>query len=387
MSPGPTIAYRPEETIPDVFEVDLPNELPGWPPPLVLLVNFIDENLQASVLNLAAGTPGTQPDAMDSLRKVDILAKSADGKPTSTLADDYEQKITKVDDIKKRLHAQNTSVDASAFATFDKSSTTFNSVMTKVRDLENNLRSSDGPKEPSPIISATTFRYILDQLFGTLSSVHDEIAMAVDDIQTEADRIHRSIPPGFPSYAAPSYGPRPTALAQPHSNGEYVPANPTDGVGNAVKAAWGELKRGVRETNGNNVVDAEYNINDAWCAAFATWAWGKGDIDVDWNNPNLVSSIWSQAQGGIEAQNGMGRVTTGPISTAGAGDLLIWGDQGHIGLVVARNGNMITTIEGNSSDQVAERTYDITKGGFAGVVHPPPGSKSSAVGSSAQAAM
>ncbi|MEV6426433.1 CHAP domain-containing protein [Nocardia sp. NPDC051463] len=378
MSPGPKTPYKPEAAIPDEFEVDLPNHREGWPPVLISIVDFADETLQDNVINLAAGTPGAQTDPMDILRnKVEILAKSTDGKPSSALADDYGQKIAKVDDIKTKLHDHNVKVDSSSYSTYKTSNTTFNFVIKKIRALEDTLGTSDGPTAPSPYISPTTLTYLLNAIFDTLGAVHDKIASAIDDIQGDADRIHRSTPSyGAPSYAAPSYGARQAPLPLPRSNGEYAAGPARDKVDVAIKAAWGELARGVHETNGNNHVDAPYNIDDAWCASFATWAWKEAGIDVDWSNKNYVPAIWADA----------GRLRDN-ISAAAAGDLLIWGDQGHIGLVVARNGNMITTIEGNSGDQVAEHTYDITKGGFAGVVHPPAGSRSPGVGSLQQTAV
>lgn len=223
---------------------------------------------------------------------------------------------------------------------------------------------------------------LVDSAFQTLGKIYDRAAAADKQIQKFADNIRRSTPsagPNFSPYAA-GVGGGPTAIPRPHSNGEYVAATPRDRVDVAIKAAWGELARGVSETNGNNHVDAPYNIDDAWCASFATWAWQQAGIDPGWDNKNYVPAIWAEAAGGPKG------ISQGHISTATAGDLLIWGDQGHIGLVVARNGNMITTIEGNSGDQVSEHTYDITKGGFAGVVHPPPGSRSPGVGSLQQTA-
>ncbi|MFQ6395344.1 CHAP domain-containing protein [Nocardia sp. KC 131] len=363
----------PEPTIPDKFEVDLPNNRPGWTPFLISVVAAADEALQGTVICLASDAPSAQPDLMDKLREKQILkdGKAADGKPSSSLAGDYEEKTGKIDGIKSDLHDKNMKIDSSSYATFDTSSKTFTAVMEKVRALEYTLRTSDGPSNNEPFISPATHTYLLDRIFGTLGDVHGTVARAVEDIEAEARKIHDSIPP-VPSYGAPSYastsGGRPTSLTSPwtpHSNGAYVPANPVDGPGKAIKAAWGELERGVSETNGNNHINAPYNINDAWCASFTDWVWTQGGVDIPWTNKNLVSAVWSDAQGGL------GGVVADNASNARPGDMIVWGDQGHIGLVVARNGDTITTIEGNSGDRVKENTYNLSAKGFAGVIHQP----------------
>uniref|UniRef100_UPI000B0D15B3 CHAP domain-containing protein n=1 Tax=Nocardia amamiensis TaxID=404578 RepID=UPI000B0D15B3 len=136
-------------------------------------------------------------------------------------------------------------------------------------------------------------------------------------------------------------------------------AGMSSAVQRAIQIAAGEL--GVREY-AQNRVNRPYNINDAWCASFATWAWRQAGINVPWTNKNAVLSVWSDAQRMGLADNSAG---------ARPGDLVILNSGGHIGMVVARNGNTITTIEGNSSDAVQQRTYNLGASGMVGVVHPP----------------
>ncbi|WP_406230606.1 CHAP domain-containing protein [Nocardia sp. NBC_01009] len=360
-----------------VADVDLPKDGPGWTAELKAKVAAADDNFKATVLTLARGEPGQQPDLLGRFRKekVNENDNSAENTPQSESEAGYKSKVDKVNAIKDELRGQNAKVDMSSHATLSASNSTYKAVMEKINALEKVLAAAPGPSEGKIYISPATETALLDAVKGTVEAVYDEVAKATDDIEAEANRIRNSTP----TYGAPAYpsfgGGRPTALPIPHSKGEYVAATPRDKVDVAIKKAWDELARGVSETNGNNHVDAPYNIDDAWCASFATWAWKDAGIDPHWNNKNYVPAIWADAGSG---ENGTHR---GLISSAGAGDLLIWGDQGHIGLVVARNGNMITTIEGNSGDQVSEHTYDITKGGFAGVVHPPAGSRSPSVGS------
>ncbi|WP_062991055.1 DUF4226 domain-containing protein [Nocardia anaemiae] len=132
-------------------------------------------------------------------------------------------------------------------------------------------------------------------------------------------------------------------------------------IDNVLNLAQQELGLGVHETNGNNHVNRPYNIDGPWCAAFATWVWQQAGIHVNWSGKNYVPTVWSDAQ-----RMGL----AGNASTARPGDLIVFPGQKHIGLVVARNGNTITTIEGNSGDAVRQHTYS-SPAGFVGVVHPP----------------
>lgn len=132
----------------------------------------------------------------------------------------------------------------------------------------------------------------------------------------------------------------------------------------AIRVARGEV--GVREY-GVNHVQRPYNIDDAWCASFATWAWQQAGIHVRWSNKNYVPSVWSDAtRMGLAARP----------SDARPGDLIVFPGQRHVGLVVARHGNTITTVEGNttgggmSGEGVRQKTHSLSDG-FVGVVHPP----------------
>ncbi|MFI6363643.1 DUF4226 domain-containing protein [Nocardia sp. NPDC050630] len=130
---------------------------------------------------------------------------------------------------------------------------------------------------------------------------------------------------------------------------------------NILSIAQRELRLGVHENSGNNHVNRPYNIDGPWCAAFATWVWQQAGIHVNWTGKNYVPTVWSDAQRMGLAAN---------ATTARPGDLIVFPGQKHIGLVVARNGNTITTIEGNSGDAVRQHTYS-SPAGFVGVVHPP----------------
>jgi hypothetical protein len=99
-----------------------------------------------------------------------------------------------------------------------------------------------------------------------------------------------------------------------------------------------------------------------WCAYFTSWAAREagvplGDVGQGFGR---VDDVWAWAERSGKA-----------IPAAGAqpqpGDLIVWDE--HIGIVesVGADGK-ISTIEGNSSDQVARRSYGADGGGAIGYV-------------------
>ena len=89
-----------------------------------------------------------------------------------------------------------------------------------------------------------------------------------------------------------------------------------------------------------------------WCAYFTSWAAREAGVPLGDNGQGFgrVDDVYAWAQkAGKAIPNGEG-VQPQP------GDLIVWDE--HIGVVesVGADGT-IKTIEGNSSDQVSERTY------------------------------
>ena len=99
-----------------------------------------------------------------------------------------------------------------------------------------------------------------------------------------------------------------------------------------------------------------------WCAYFVSWAARQAGVPLGDSGQGFgrVDDVYAWAQ------------RTGKAIPAGSappqpGDLIVWDE--HIGVVenVLPDGR-IQTIEGNSSDQVARRTYDSGGGGAVGFV-------------------
>jgi hypothetical protein len=99
-----------------------------------------------------------------------------------------------------------------------------------------------------------------------------------------------------------------------------------------------------------------------WCAYFTSWAAREAGVPIGDSGQGygLVDDVWAWGQRAGKA------ITAGSAPPA-PGDLIVWDE--HIGVVesVGADG-AITTIEGNSSDQVSRRTYGSDGGGALGFV-------------------
>ena len=136
---------------------------------------------------------------------------------------------------------------------------------------------------------------------------------------------------------------------------------PVGGGAGARLVALAQREVGVAESppgSNNSARIAEYRTATRgapgpgpWCAYFLSWIARQAGVPIGDNGSGYgaVEQVWSWAQ------------RTGKALPASAtprpGDLIVWGGR-HIGMVerVAPNGT-IHTIEGNSSDRVARRTY------------------------------
>lgn len=95
--------------------------------------------------------------------------------------------------------------------------------------------------------------------------------------------------------------------------------------------------------------------------------WDQAGYEVKWTNPNFVPSLWSDAH-----KMNLWDYTSG----AQPGDMIVFdwkndGELDHVGIVESINGNKITTIEGNSGDELKRNTYDMGDRRLIGVIKPP----------------
>jgi hypothetical protein len=100
-----------------------------------------------------------------------------------------------------------------------------------------------------------------------------------------------------------------------------------------------------------------------WCADFASWAAAQAGMPLGENGEGFqsVSALWSWAESS-------GRAIPASVGTPQAGDLIVWGGE-HVGIIESVDPDgTIHTIEGNSNDEVAQRTYPPGTSGATGYV-------------------
>jgi len=148
-----------------------------------------------------------------------------------------------------------------------------------------------------------------------------------------------------------------------------VAANGTGAGAKMVALAQAEIGQTEQPPGSNDSPRiAEYRTATAgsgvgpWCNYFVSWAAKQAGAPLGEQGQGFgaVAATWDWAQRTGRAM--------GPAEKPNPGDLIVW-DGRHIGMVesVLPDGR-IQTIEGNSSDQVARRTYDSGGGGAVGFV-------------------
>ena len=100
-----------------------------------------------------------------------------------------------------------------------------------------------------------------------------------------------------------------------------------------------------------------------WCADFASWCAAQAGIPLGENGEGFqsVGALWEWAEGS-------GRAIPASEGSPAPGDLIVWGSD-HVGIIESVDPDgTIHTIEGNSSDEVAQRTYGPGESGATGYV-------------------
>jgi hypothetical protein len=100
-----------------------------------------------------------------------------------------------------------------------------------------------------------------------------------------------------------------------------------------------------------------------WCADFASWCAAQAGIPLGEEGEGFqsVGALWEWAEAS-------GRAIPASEGPPRPGDLIVWGSE-HVGIVEAVDPDgTIHTIEGNSSDEVAQRSYGAGESGATGYV-------------------
>jgi hypothetical protein len=147
-----------------------------------------------------------------------------------------------------------------------------------------------------------------------------------------------------------------------------APASP-GGLG-AVEVARGEVGQAEQPPGSNDSPRiAEYRSAVAgagvgpWCAYFVSWCSRQAGVPLGEHGEGFgsVSALYEWAERS-------GRAIPASAGPPQPGDLIVWGGE-HVGIVEAVDPDgTIHTIEGNSSDQVSQRTYGPDGGGATGYV-------------------
>ena len=163
-----------------------------------------------------------------------------------------------------------------------------------------------------------------------------------------------------------------TALQSAGATATLTPTPaPASSAGQAVlNAVRGEVGQAEQPPGSNDSPRiAQYRQATAgsgvgpWCAYFTSWAARQAGVPLGDSGQGFgrVDDVYAWAQRAGKA------VPNGPGVQPQPGDLIVWDE--HIGVVesVGADGT-VSTIEGNSSDQVARRSYGADGGGAIGYV-------------------
>ncbi|MDY2901942.1 MAG: CHAP domain-containing protein [Bacilli bacterium] len=128
-------------------------------------------------------------------------------------------------------------------------------------------------------------------------------------------------------------------------------------------------EEGYKELTGNN--DTKYgewnSCNyEAWCATFVSWCANNAGISKHIIPRSISVSVFKS---NFEQMN---RFYFKENYTPVPGDLIIFASNGasHIGIVVKSDETTVYTIEGNTSNMVAQRTYPLNYNTITGYCHP-----------------
>lgn len=137
----------------------------------------------------------------------------------------------------------------------------------------------------------------------------------------------------------------------------------------ALEAAKSQI--GVREASGNNDGLPSQRFaggrREPWCADFVSWAFRQTGHPLPGNQRSLASTKYMENQMRQQGKYfGRGQQTPKP------GDIIFFGNPGtcHVGIVERVANGKVYTVEGNTSNQVARRSYDLNSSRIRGYGRP-----------------
>ncbi len=144
--------------------------------------------------------------------------------------------------------------------------------------------------------------------------------------------------------------------------------SPAEGVVNVARTQVGQSEMPPGSNESPRITEyrgaVQGSVVGPWCADFASWCAAQAGTPLGENGEGFqsVASLWSWAESSGRAIPATAGTTPEP------GDLIVWGSE-HVGIVESVDPDgTIHTIEGNSEDQVAQRTYPPGASGATGFV-------------------
>lgn len=150
------------------------------------------------------------------------------------------------------------------------------------------------------------------------------------------------------------------------ANGEFAARSPSEIGAKALQAASSQV--GIHESSGIPAQRYSHGRNQAWCADFATWALGQA-------SPDAARRYGSSSAREMENKfRAAGNFFSSGSAEPKPGDLIFFQREGgsgrHVGIVREVRNGRVYTVEGNSGDQVRERSYELGNGRIVGYGRP-----------------
>ncbi|MFF3569894.1 transglycosylase SLT domain-containing protein [Nocardia jiangxiensis] len=219
------------------YEIDLDSHCPpAASPGLRHLIDTAQETIQTSVDLLGSGQATEVPDLVKLLNDKK-LATVRDGK--AQMVDNYSTKMSDLDDIKSTIHKQDTGVKSSASKTGTIAADTWSQIEKTIDQLTGTLDSAHDwqPAKDATYLSASREAPLTKAVLSAVVSVHDEVQIAIDGVQSQADDVGSSQAPYVPSpYTGGNSG-----------SSSYVPVDGSGGYDSkytqSVTSSGGSTKR------------------------------------------------------------------------------------------------------------------------------------------------
>ncbi|MBN2359559.1 MAG: CHAP domain-containing protein [Deltaproteobacteria bacterium] len=151
--------------------------------------------------------------------------------------------------------------------------------------------------------------------------------------------------------------------------GEFKASSSSQAGLKALEAAKSQI--GVREASGNNdgLPSQRYagGRQEPWCADFVSWCFRQTGQPLPGNQRSLASTSYMENQ-----MKNQGKYFARSQGAPKPGDIIFFGDPGtcHVGIVERVANGKVYTVEGNTSNQVARRSYDLNSSRIRGYGRP-----------------